>query len=171
MLRVVAVGCCISFLLMSAAPSYAQEGTRAPIPHNQVVSANPFGLMFEWFNADYERKINESTTWGVSASFFSLGDDTDYANAQFAYRYYPQGAALSGFYLGGKGGLHRAGVDDESERFFGIGFELGYNWLLGAKRNISIGLGGGATRLFGGELEGASVAIPTVRLVNVGIAF
>jgi hypothetical protein len=149
----------------------AQDGTRAPVPHNQVLSANPFGLMFEWFNADYERKINESSTWGASASWWSPGGDADYVNAQVAYRYYPQGAAFSGFYLGGKGGLHSVSVDAASGEFFGLGFELGYNWLLGAKRNVSVGMGAGATRLFGADLNGASLTIPTVRLVNVGIAF
>jgi hypothetical protein len=158
--------------VFAASPSFAQDGTRVPVPHNQVLSANPFGLMFNWFNADYERKINESSTWGVSGSFFSFGgDDADYVNVQAAYRYYPQGAALSGFYLGGKGGLHHVGIDTESGRFFGLGFELGYNWLLGAKKNVSIGMGAGATRLFGGGLDGATLTIPTVRLVNVGIAF
>jgi hypothetical protein len=167
---------CVSLIVFTvfaanATVASAQEGTRTPVVHKQVLSANPFGLMFEWFNADYERKINESNTWGASASFLSLGGDSDYVNAQLAYHYYPQGAALTGFYLGGRGGIHHVETDGEDGRFFGIGFELGYNWLLGAKRRVSIGLGAGATRLFGADLDGASLTIPTVRLVNVGIAF
>jgi hypothetical protein len=158
-------------LLLAGSPAFAQDGTRVPVPHDQVLSANPFGLMFEWFNADYERKINEGSTWGVSGSYLSIGGDADYLNVQATYRFYPQGAALSGFYLGGKGGLHSVDVAASSGRFFGLGFELGYNWLLGAKKNVSIGMGAGATRLFGGALDGASLTIPTVRLVNVGIAF
>jgi hypothetical protein len=149
----------------------AQDGAPTSVPHHQVVSANPFGLMFEWFNVDYERKINEGNTWGASASFLSLGGDADYVNAQVAYRYYPQRTALAGFYLGGKGGLHSVSVDGVSGEFFGLGFELGYNWVLGVKRNVSVGMGAGATRLFGADLNGASLTIPTVRLVNVGIAF
>jgi hypothetical protein len=160
-----------AFLLASAMPAAAQDGTRVPVPHNQVLSANPFGLMFGWFNADYERKINESNTWGASASTFSLGGDADYVNAQLAYRYYPQGAALTGFYIGGRGGVHTVEVADADGRFFGLGFEVGYDWLFGAKRNFSVGVGAGATRLFGGDLNGASLTIPTVRLINVGIAF
>jgi hypothetical protein len=138
--------------------------------HNQVVSANPFLLMFKWFNTEYERKINESNTWGVSGSFFSLGDNEDYVNAQLNYRYYPQRAALTGFYLGARGGYHHVDVDRDDGQFFGLGFEMGYNWLLGANRRMSVGLGGGATRLFGGVLDGASLAIPSVR-VNAGFAF
>jgi hypothetical protein len=40
--------------VFAASPSFAQDATRAPVPHDQVLSANPFGLMFEWFNADHE---------------------------------------------------------------------------------------------------------------------
>lgn len=158
-----------AFLLASAMPAAAQD--RIPVPHKQVISANPFGLMFGWFNVDYERKINESNTWGASASMLSLGDDTDYVNTQLAYRYYPQGAALTGFYLGGRGGMHTVDLAGENGRFFGLGFELGYDWLIGSKRNVSIGVGAGATRLFGGDLNGATMTIPTLRLINVGIAF
>jgi hypothetical protein len=157
-------------LVLETNATYAQEGTRTPVAHKQVLSANPFLLMFKWFNTEYERKINESNTWGVSGSFFSLEDNEDYMSAQLNYRFYPQGAALTGFYLGGRGGYHHVDVDRDDGQFFGMGFEMGYNWLFGTNRRVSLGLGGGATRLFGGDLDGASMAIPTVR-INVGFAF
>ena len=157
-------------VLLTGSSAFAQDGTRSPVPHNQVLSANPFGLMFEWFNADYERKINESSTWGLSGSFFSLGGDADYVNAQATYRYYPQGAALSGFYLGGKGGLHSVGVDEASGRFFGLGFELGYNWLLGERRNVLISTGLGAKRIYVQGVNTVSAAYPTARF-TLGLAF
>jgi hypothetical protein len=158
--------------LLAPATTAAQEGTRAPVTHQQVVSTNPFGLMFEWFNAEYERKATRSSTWGLSGSLFSLdGGDVDYANGAFFFRYYPQGAALTGFYVGGRAGIHRASADRESAVFYGLGFEIGYNWLLGASRKFSVGIGVGATRLFGNDLDGVSLTIPTVRLVNIGVAF
>ena len=147
------------------------QGTRVAVEHQQVVSASPFLLMFKWFNVDYERKINEYHTWGASTSFLSLDDDEDYVNAQLAYRFYPQRAALTGFYLGGRGGFHNVDFRGDDDKFFGLGFELGYNWLLGSSRRFSISVGGGATRLFGGDLSGASLTIPTVRLMNLGVAF
>lgn len=49
--------------------------------------------------------------------------------------------------------------------------DLGYSWLIGPKRNVGVSLGIGAERLFGGSLAGASLTIPSVRLVNVGVAF
>jgi hypothetical protein len=39
------------------------------------------------------------------------------------------------------------------------------------RQNVAISMGAGVNRLFGGELEGASLALPSLRLVNVGIAF
>ena len=51
--------------------------------------------------------------------------------------------------------------------------EIGYDWLLGSRQNVGISLGIGATRLFGGTdaLDGLSATIPTLRLLNIGIAF
>jgi len=169
----------VSALVLTLTPLFTagvgaqtQEPTRMPADHQQIISANPFGLMFEWFNAEYERKISPATTLGASVSWFSLDSgDMDYVNGNTIFRYYPSGRALSGFFLGGRGGVFRVSDRADSGVFFGAGFEIGYNWLLGARRNVGISLGAGATRLFGGELNGASLTIPTVRLLNLGIAF
>ena len=58
-----------------------------------------------------------------------------------------------------------------SATFGGLGFELGYTWLLGPPQRVGISIGGGASRLFGSDLDGATLTVPTIRLVNVGIAF
>jgi hypothetical protein len=161
---------CAVFGDVAAAQTF--PGTAVPVVHQQFISANPFGLMFEWVNAEYERKATESVTWGVGASFFARNHDSvDYASGGSFVRYYPAGAALTGFYLGGRGGIYRVSDAHASDVFYGVGFELGYNWLLGSKRNVGISVGLGATRLFGGALAGASLTIPTVRLFNVGVAF
>ena len=148
----------------------ALEGTRLPVANNQVVSANPFLLMAEYVNVEFERKASETGTFGVSASRFGI-DDASYRNLQAFYRYYPQGAALTGFYIGGRGGVHRVSLDDEAANAFGLGLEIGYGWLFGKDRNFALSLGLGATRLFGGDIDGASPVIPTFRLVNVGWSF
>jgi hypothetical protein len=150
----------------------ASAQTPAPEIFNgptQVVSANPFTLMFKWFNAEYERKLTSNVTLGASSSFFSI-DDIGYKNANFVARYYPR-AALHGFFLGGRTGVYRLSSVDESGTFYGGGFELGYTWLLGPKQNVAISMGAGVNRLFGGSLAGASLALPSFRLANVGIAF
>ena len=46
------------------------QTTKPPVPHDQILSTNPFGFLVEWFNAEYERKIGDATTIGASASHF-----------------------------------------------------------------------------------------------------
>jgi hypothetical protein len=62
---------------------------------------------------------------------------------------------------------------EESGDFFGFGLDVGYSWLLGAQERFAVSLGAGAVRLFGGDLEDADVnlTLPTIRLINVGVAF
>ena len=147
-----------------------QEGTKTPVPHNQVVSTSPILLMFKWLNVDYERKISPSVTLGASGSYMPIGG-FDYGRASMHARYYPQGAALTGFYMGAQTGIHRAGTSRDHGVFFGAGVDVGYAWLFGAKRDVGLTIGYGATRLFGGDLDGHSFVIPNVRLFNIGFAF
>jgi hypothetical protein len=161
---------CAAVGVPSAASAQSAPGTKVPVGNRHVISANPFLLMAEWVNVEFERKHTETRTFGVSASAFDFSG-ADYRNLQAFYRYYPQGASLTGFYIGGRGGVHRVSADDDAGHAFGLGFELGYGWLLGAKRNFAVNVGAGATRLFGGDLAGASAFIPTLRLVNIGWSF
>jgi hypothetical protein len=154
-------------------PSVARAqapGTRTPVANNHVVSTNPFLLMLDYGNVEFERKHTETRTFGASVSRAGLGE-FDYTNVQGFYRYYPQQAALTGFYIGGRGGMHHVSGLDASGNFFGMGVEIGYGWLFGARRNFAVSLGGGVNRLFGGDLDGASLTYPTARLVNVGWSF
>jgi len=149
----------------------AQEGVREPVPHTSVISGNPLILLAGWFNAEYERKIAGNMTAGISGGWLDLGDD-DYTSVGGFLRFYPQQAAFTGFYLGGRVGVHNVEEDDEdSQTAFGIGVDLGYTWLLGPGRSFYVGLGIGATRLFGGDLGDASATVPSIRLINIGIAF
>src|SRR5712691_4777274 len=183
--------------LFPAAAQAQTESTKAPVPHEQVISTNPFGLLFKWYNVEYERKIGEATTLGISASHFP---DGEYANAALLARWYPQGAALDGFYLGARAGAY--GIKTHTYQYStppprpdannpthptiqsyptyreqttvvpGLGLELGYNWLLGPKQNVSIGLGFGVARMLrSADDDSMPYAIPNVRLVNIGIAF
>jgi hypothetical protein len=166
------VSAAIVFTLL-AAPSVAfaqAQGTKFPVANKQVVSASPFLLMAEYLNVEFERKASDTGTFGLSASSVGIGD-ADYRNVQAFYRYYPQGASLTGFYIGGRGGLHRISDDEDSGKALGLGFEIGYGWLFGSKRNFAVSVGAGATRLFGGDMDGHSLTIPTLRLVNIGWSF
>lgn len=154
-----------------AAESHAQEPGAEYTGPKQVISTNPFGVVFEWFNLEYERRLSDTFSLGFAGSYVPLdsGDD-HYISGNALVRYYPQGRALSGFYFGGRTGVYDVDGGGGSEVFFGAGFEIGYTWLLGESRNFQLSLGAGASRLFGGTLDG-SAAIPTIRLLNVGLAF
>jgi hypothetical protein len=165
----------LAVALLLVTPAFAQGAPPAPA-RTQIVSANPFLLLAGWFNAEYERKISDSATWGLSGSMFDF-DDFEYRSGSVLFRYYPQERALEGFYLGLRGGVIHVGYDggdatvDDEATFGAAGFDLGYTWLLGARDRVGISIGAGANRLFGSELEGATLTVPTIRLVNVGIAF
>ena len=161
------------FALLAAGvrPAAAQE----TVPYKNVVSANPFGLLLTWFNAEYERVVGESTTIGVGGSTFEVEDDFDggderYANADVFFRYYPSARPLDGWAFGVK-----VGVTDVTDAgtYAGFGFDVNRSWLLGKRDNFYVGVGFGLKRLVGVDdsdeidLE----FIPTFRIVNIGIAF
>ena len=165
------------FVLLVSSPAFAQDtGTRVPVAHKQVIATNPIGDVLGWYNLEYNRKINESVTFEVSGSTFDFfGDDFRISRASAGARYYPQGAALTGFFFGTKLGVFHYDEDDafgdDSGNAFLFGAEVGYEWLLGKKRNFHIGVGAGGTRLFGGDVgNDVGVAYPTGRL-KIGFAF
>jgi hypothetical protein len=179
-------------VLLPAGLSAQTNATKPPVDHTQIVSTNPFGYIFQWYNAEYERKSSPGTTVGGSASYFH---DGDLGNVTAFARWYPQGAALDGFYLGARAGAavfttYRYEYQapgprpanpsvpptypvryEETTVSPAVGLELGYNWLLGAKQNVSVGVGFGLMRTFGDNNSFYSPVLPAIRLVNIGIAF
>lgn len=141
--------------------------------NQQVVSANPFGLLLEFFNAEYERAVTGFSTAGLGGSFISL-DEQDYVNADLFWRLYPQGTPLEGWAFGAKAGI--TSIPDEGT-FFGLGFDTNWSWLMGKNDNFYVGVGFGLKRLFdtpigtGDDADLNVKYIPTLRIVNVGFAF
>jgi hypothetical protein len=155
-------------LVLGLAPRSAEAQQPAPPPHQQVISANPFGLLLEFFNAEYERIVTRSSTAGIGGSTYSSDDDR-YLNMDAFWRFYPSGDPLDGWAFGAKAGL--TSVSD-ADTYFGFGFDVNRSWLLGADQNFYVGIGFGLKRLLGAsELDDAPAFIPTIRLVNVGFAF
>ena len=150
----------IATVTVGTLPASAQ----APSQHHQVVSANPFGLLAEFFNAEYERRISSSATAGVGGSTIHAADDR-YVNADVFVRYYPRGRALDGLAVGLKAGV----TDVDSQKFFGFGVDLNQSWLMGASQKFYIGWGFGLKRLVGAD--DYNQFIPTIRVVNIGVAF
>jgi hypothetical protein len=181
-------------LALCAAPAFAQtSATKPPVPHHQVLSANPFGFLFNWYNAEYERKIAPAATISVSASHV---DGLELSDLALALRWYPQQAALDGFYLGGRAGAYRFETTEyeypvqtrpiEPGRppyttyptyrrrmrvHPAVGIEVGYNWLLGPKQNVSVGLGFGLTRILSSSNGYDYLPIVPAPRLNIGFAF
>lgn len=133
----------------------------------QVISANPFGLLLELFNAEYERAATGTTTLGVGGSFIDLAEQT-YVNFDGFWRYYPQGTVFDGWAFGAKLGITRV----NGSSYPGFGFDVNRSWLMSASGNFYVGLGFGLKRLLGtGDADFEPRFIPTFRIVNVGIAF
>ena len=146
----------------------AAEAQQAVRPSHQVLSANPFGLLLDLFNAEYERGVTTSSTAGAGGSFFSNSGD-DYVNADLFYRFYPSGRPLDGWAFGVKAGVTKVTAQGT---FFGFGIDTNWSTLLGKNDNFYIGAGFGLKRLYGVDDATFDLKyIPTVRLINLGFAF
>ena len=177
-LKIAAAALAFAALLTTTAPAFAQDAAAAPPAHEQILTTNPLLLVGGYLNVEFERRISDSMTLGVTAATFDgfFDDDVRYTNGTLIARYYPQGRPLNGFYLGGKIGLHHVREDfffdgdDRDETLLGLGADLGYTWLLGKRDKFVLGLGGGAMRLLGNDDFDSGLFIPSAR-INVGIAF
>lgn len=170
-----------AFTGTAAAPAAAQQGHG----YTQVVSANPFGLLLDRFNAEYERGITESTTIGIGGSLGTEEEENDtgetrentFFNGDVFWRFYPSGSWFEGWNFGIKVGVTKQegtaffGSEEYSTTNFGYGFDANRSWLMGKNNNFYVGVGFGLKRLVGDLPEGALEYIPTLRIVNVGIAF
>lgn len=138
---------------------------------------NPFGLLFNAVNGEYERVVSRSGSVGLGATYYSQ-DDFTYTTLEAKARYYPSEHAPDGFSVG-----IPCGVTRQSDKAYcfdvcvtnglnrpTVGFELDYNWLLGPPRRFVMGAGIGAKRFFGGNDSGGVDGIPTAR-VAIGVAF
>jgi hypothetical protein len=166
-------------LAFAAGDTYGQAATPPALraPYQQQISANPFGLLLELFNAEYERVVGETVTTGLGGSYWSSDDDR-YINADVFLRYYPQGQPLQQWAFGVKAGLTSASelidfsTDRERGTYFGLGFDVNHSWLLGRNDNFYVGIGFGLKRLFGTPDDYFGLDyIPTLRIVNIGFAF
>jgi hypothetical protein len=140
--------------------------------YQNAISANPFGLLLEFFNAEYERAVSQSSTLGIGGSTASFEnedsmEDQRYFNADVFFRYYPSGNVFEGWNFGVKGGV----TNLDSGAYPGFGFDVNRTWLLGASGNFYVSLGFGLKRLVGDVPDGEIDVIPTFRIVNVGFAF
>jgi hypothetical protein len=179
-----------SWVLPAGTPSSATTTS-------QVISANPFGLLIELFNSEYEIRGGDHVTFGAGASTatvttYDYSGPTPPASRTIDLNGAPFIAATSyaverreryvnsdvfvRYYPGGKA-FHgyslgvKAGLTriPNHGSFLGVGFDANQSWML--NDHFYLGLGGGLKRLLGAdERMFALKFIPTLRR-NLGVGF
>jgi len=146
-------------------PSPAPPASTSP---SQVISGNPFGLVIDLVNAEYERRAGRTVTVGAGASRGSWGAPTGraYVNGDIFVRYYPGGQVFAGRSFGIKAGMTQ--FPGSGRAYLGVGVDVNQTWMLNPHFAFSTGFG--LKRLFGiAAMEGPRI-IPTLR-INVGVGF
>ena len=84
-------------ILSSTAVAQSAGGDRTGIQRRNLISANPIGLLFEWYNGEYERAVSSTASLAVAGSTFDFWDGNQrYTAVDAIARYYPQARALRG---------------------------------------------------------------------------
>jgi hypothetical protein len=116
-----------------------------------VIKVNPIGLAFGSINADYEKFLNDKTSFQIGANFISRKiDDVRYTGfgVQAQYRWYlTKNDRPKGLFVGPTAAFNFVGYDDnfaeESDNysFLAIGGLIGYQWVFGENFTFEAGIG------------------------------
>ncbi len=116
-----------------------------------VVKTNPISLAFGSFNASYERVLNSSSSVVVSGNYMYklFGSEVTAGGLGAAYRYYfthAKKAVPAGFYIAPEASFSFGSVkynNQDSAGFssFGIGAEVGYQWVWSSGFTLDLGIG------------------------------
>ena len=130
------------------------------VPHAADCFCTPYARRVEidWapLIASTGRRASEGP---LAFKFQQLGDHPSHDSNRILFR--TKDRTVLGVARSGRCGYRRR----SRACHLGLGFELGYAWLLGSEQHLSMSIGVGATRVLNGE------PIPVLRLVNVGWAF
>jgi hypothetical protein len=165
--------------IASSASAQSVDNARAGMPRVNLVSANPIGLLFEWYNGEFEHAMSSTASLALAASSFSdLEDfnDSRYSVVDAIGRYYPGGRALRGFSIGVSAGFVDFNEDtgdclgcvDETGTAGAIGVRGDYVWILGRDQRFAVAAGIGAKRLLGNDV--GPEGLPIGRL-SIGYAW
>lgn len=160
-------------LVTLATPVFSQtmESNRAGAPRVNLVSANPIGLLFQWYNAEFEHALNPTASLAVAGTRFGF-DHFNYTAVDGIVRYYPSGRAIQGFSIGGSVGFVNASEDNCNRCDTGSGATVGvrgdYVWILGRDQRFAAAAGIGAKRIFVQNV--GNTGLPIARL-SIGWAW
>ncbi len=158
-------------------------GAKTP---TQVISVNPFLPLFGYFQAEYEHRVAQNASIGISGAHMKLDDL--YTSVDVKLRLYPQDRVLEKLAIAAGLGVGRIKRQDNiycdpealtpcvdgkasaSAPTFAV--EGQYQWLLGGSRSTAVAIGGGVKRYFISDAKSAGIArvVPTLRL-TIGYAF
>jgi|SRR5688572_28787313 len=149
-----------------ASPAFAQsvETNRSGIARQNLISSNPIGLLFEWYNAEFERAVSPTVSLAGAASSYDF-DDARYTSVDGIVRYYPAARAIRGFSIGASVGYIDISEDecefcsDESGSSATLGIRADYVWIIGRDQHFTAAAGIGAKRLFNDDLGTEGVPI------------
>lgn len=168
--RVVAI-----LFAVASIPSLATAQAPAVRPAN-VFSLNPLGLPFEVVAAEYEHRVSDMATLGLSGSYFSPGSDFTISSLDAKLRLYPNEEAMRGFSVGVSFGVWHGNEDvfsgSSSTTRPAVGAFIDYNWLMGKTKRILVGTGIGGKRVFGNgdDFDDLPFAYPTARF-QIGVLY
>ena len=179
-----------SVVSFSGAPPNAQQSEEFQ-PRN-VISANPIGLLWDVFNAEYERVISPTSTIGFGGSTnkedaryqdppvigtdeygFPIYDSEpgyethQYVNFDVFWRFYP-GSNRTRTYnapVGWAFGAKMGITAVDGGTYFGYGVDLNRSFVLGPDDNFYVGLGFGLKRLLGSPQDEAGEPILGLSLI------
>ncbi len=150
----------------AASPAMAQSSSasHSGIDRPNLISANPIGLLFQWYNAEFEHAIAPVASLAIAASSYDL-DNATYASVDGIVRYYPTAGALRGFSVGASVGFIDINEDtcngctDDSGSSATVGVRADYVWILGRDQHLTAAAGVGAKRLLSNDLGTEGVPI------------
>jgi hypothetical protein len=146
---------CAAFALLAVsrtAAAQSVEATRAGIARVNLISSNPIGLLFEWYNGEFEHALSPTVSLAVAGTSFDF-DDARYNSIDGIIRYYPSARAVRGFSVGvsvGYVGVHEDSCDgcsDDDYTSATVGVRGDYVWILGRDQRFSVATGIGAKRI------------------------
>lgn len=168
-------------VVASAATASAQSiaGSSPGGARVNLVSANPIGLLFEWYNGEVEHALGSTASVAAAASSIPDidSDNSRYSAGDVIFRYYPAARAVRGFSIGASAGLVNyndanscdyTGCVDESGTSGAIGVRGDYVWTMGRDQHFAVAVGIGAKRIIGKDI--GTEGLPIGRL-SIGYAW
>ena len=165
----------LAAVMMASQTAQSQQIERSGVARTNLVSANPIGLLFEWYNGELEHAFSSTASVAVAASIFNedaFDDNDDIRMGDVIGRYYPAARALRGLSVGLSAGVLSVreatcssfSCTDERKSSATIGVRGDYVWIIGRDQHFSVATGIGARRILSDKISNDFVPIGRLSL-------